>query len=56
MENETIAVVKSTSGKITLEPPVSAEVFRQIVAENLPDTPKFIVDIFSGLAENLRVE
>ncbi|MCH5203463.1 MAG: helix-turn-helix domain-containing protein [Oscillospiraceae bacterium] len=50
-----IAFGDEVSGEITLTPPITAEEFRAIVIERLPDTPKFIVDLFSWLAENMNI-
>lgn len=49
-----IAVGKEVSGEIALELPVTAEEVRAAITERLPDTPKFIVDAFSYLAENIN--
>lgn len=46
-----IAVGKDVSGEIALELPVTAEEVRTAITERLPDTPKFIVDAFSSMAE-----
>ena len=50
----TIAIGSSVSGEITLQPPVTADYFRKIVNENLPDTPEFIVDFFASFAGSLE--
>lgn len=55
MANGTIAIGDIVNGEITLTPPISAEEFRAIVTERLPNTPKFIVDMFSWLAENMTI-
>lgn len=52
----TIAIGDSVSGDIMLNPPVSAEDFRAIVAERLPNTPQFIIDFFARAAETLHIE
>lgn len=53
--NGIIAVGDAVTGEITLTPPIPAEEFRAIVTERLPDTPKFIVDMFAWLAENINI-
>ncbi|MCH5207686.1 MAG: helix-turn-helix domain-containing protein [Oscillospiraceae bacterium] len=52
--NGVIAVGGAMTGEIVLTAPVSADEFRAIVTERLPDTPKFIVDMFAWFAENLE--
>lgn len=47
-----IAVGGKTDGEICLPLPVSAEEFKAAVQSRLPNTPKFIVDLFSWWAEN----
>ena len=53
--NGTIAVGDRVNGEITLTPPISAEEFRALVMERLPNTPKFIADMFAWFAESLEV-
>ena len=46
-----IAIGKESSGEIAFNLPVTAEEVKSAITERLPDTPKFIVDTFSSLAE-----
>ncbi|MDE7192701.1 MAG: helix-turn-helix transcriptional regulator [Oscillospiraceae bacterium] len=48
-----IAIGKETSGEITVNLPVTAEEVRAIITERLPNTPKFIVDSLSSIAEHI---
>ncbi len=50
-----IALGKKASGEITFSGAVSAEDFRAAITSRLPNTPKFIVDLFSRLAENVSL-
>lgn len=49
-----IAVGKNVSGEIAFELPVTAEEVRAAIMERLPNTPKFIADAFSFIAENIN--
>lgn len=49
-----IAIGKQPSGEIAINLPVVAEDIRAIITERLPDTPKFIVDSFSAMAEAIN--
>ncbi len=54
--NGVIALGKRVSGEITFRGAVSAEEFRAAIMSRLPNTPKFIADIFSRLAENITLK
>lgn len=49
-----IALGKDTAGEIQLHLPITADEFRAVVESRLPNTPKFIVDLFSLFAENVE--
>lgn len=49
-----IAIGENVEGKCVITEAVSQEEFRAAAANYLPDTPKFIVDIFAQLAEKLQ--
>ncbi len=51
-----VAVGKETVGEIELHLPITAEEFRSVVESRLPNTPKFILDMFSWFARNMRVD
>lgn len=51
-----IAVGDEADGEIVLNLPVTAEEFRAAVMARLPNTPRFIVDLLSAIAENLTVD
>lgn len=50
-----IAFGDKASGEITFDGAVSAEEFRAAIESRLPNTPKFIADMFSWLAENVTI-
>lgn len=50
-----IAVGDAVTGEITIAPPIPAEEFRAIVTERLPNTPKFILDMFGWFVENMEL-
>lgn len=52
----TIAIGDSVDGEITMQIPVTAEDVRAAILSRLPNTPKFIVDMFSKFAESMNVE
>lgn len=54
--NGIIAFGEKASGEITFECAVSAEEFRAAINSRLPNTPKFITDLFSWLAENVSIK
>lgn len=45
--------IKSSTGEIVFGSEVTAEEFRAAVTSRLPDTPKFVVDLFSWFAKNV---
>lgn len=47
--------IKSSTGEIVFGSGVAAEEFRAAVMSRLPNTPKFVVDLFSWFAENVSV-
>lgn len=47
--------VESSTGEVVFGSAVSAEEFRAAVASHLPDTPKFVTDLFSWLANNVSL-
>ena len=49
----TIAIGDNVDGEYVVTQSISQSDFRAAVAQYLPDTPKFIVDLFAQLAENL---
>ncbi len=49
-----ISLGKDTAGEIQLHLPITADEFRAVVESRLPNTPKFIVDLFSLFAENVE--
>lgn len=51
-----IAVGDEVDGEIVFHPPVTAEEFRAAVMTRLPNTPKFIVDLFSWIVESLSLD
>lgn len=46
--------LKSSTGELVFGSGVAAEEFRAAVMSRLPNTPKFVVDLFSWLASNVR--
>lgn len=46
--------LKSSTGEIVFGSGVAAEEFRAAVMSRLPNTPKFVIDLFSWLASNVR--
>ncbi len=50
-----VVLGKETLGEIEMHLPITAEEFRAAVESRLPDTPKFIVDLFSWFAENVEM-
>lgn len=51
-----IALGKKASGEITFNGNVSAEEFKAAISSRLPNTPNFISDIFSRLAEIISIK
>ena len=51
-----IALGKKASGEITFSGAVSAEEFKAAITSRLPNTPKFVTDLFSRLAENVTLK
>ena len=51
--NGIIALGDTANGEITFNGNVPAEQFREVITSKLPNTPKFVVDLFSWLAENV---
>lgn len=51
-----IALGNKASGEIVFNGPVSFEEFRAAIESRLPNTPKFITDLFSWLAENVSIK
>lgn len=51
-----IAVGETAEGEIALTLPVTVEEFRAAVASRLPNTPKFVVNIFEKIVQNLTIE
>lgn len=51
-----IALGDKASGEITFNGAVSFEEFKAVIERRLPNTPKFIVDLFSWLAENISIK
>ena len=51
-----IAIGDATGGEIELTPPISAEEVRTLIHTRLPDTPRFIADIFVDLAQSLTIK
>lgn len=51
--NGIVALGEKASGEITFIGNVPADEFRTAIESRLPNTPKFIVDLFSRLAENV---
>lgn len=49
-----IALGKETSGEIQLHLPITADEFRAVVESRLPNTPKFVTDLFSWFAANME--
>lgn len=49
-----IALGKDTAGEIQLHLPITADEFRAVIERRLPNTPKFIVDLFSWFAGNVE--
>lgn len=47
-----IALGKDTAGEIQLHLPITADEFRAVVESRLPNTPKFVTDMFSWFAGN----
>ncbi|MDE6733554.1 MAG: helix-turn-helix domain-containing protein, partial [Oscillospiraceae bacterium] len=54
--NGIVALGEKASGEITFIGAVSAEEFRAAIEQRLPNTPKFIVNLFSRLAENVSIK
>lgn len=54
--NGVIALGDKASGEIVYNGAVSYEEFRAAIEQRLPDTPKFIADLFSLLAENVSIK
>ena len=50
-----VVLGKETLGEIEMHLPVTSEEFRAAVESRLPNTPKFIVDFFSWVAENVEL-
>lgn len=50
-----IALGKKASGEITFSGAVSTEDFRAAIMSRLPNTPKFVTDLFSWFAENVSI-
>ena len=50
-----VVLGKETLGEIEMHLPVTSEEFRAAVESRLPNTPRFIVDFFSWLAENVEL-
>lgn len=51
--NGIIALGEKANGELVFNGAVPADEFRAAIESRLPDTPKFIVDLFSWLAENV---
>ncbi len=51
-----IAIGDATGGEIELTPPISVEEVRTLIHTRLPDTPRFIADIFVDLAQSLTIK
>lgn len=49
-----IALGEDTAGEIQLHLPITADEFRAVVESRLPNTPKFVTDLFSWFAENVE--
>ena len=49
-----IALGKDTAGEIQLHLPITADEFRAVVESRLPNTPKFVTDMFSWFAGNVE--
>lgn len=49
-----VTLGKDTAGEIQLHLPITADEFRAAVESRLPNTPKFITDMFSWFAENVE--
>ncbi len=49
-----VALGKDTAGEIQLHLPITADEFGAAVTSRLPNTPKFITDMFSWFAENVE--
>lgn len=56
LANGIIAVGESAEGEIVFGLPVNIEEFRAAVLSRLPNTPKFILNLLSTIAEHLNVE
>ncbi len=54
--NGIVAVGENADGEIALNIPVTAEQVRAAILSRLPNTPRFIVELFSKFAESLSVE
>lgn len=54
--NGIITLGKRTSGEIQLHLPITADEFRAVVESRLPNTPKFVVDLFSWFAESMVLD
>ena len=50
-----VVLGKDTLGEIEMHLPITAEEFRAAVESRLPNTPRFIVDMFSFLAEHIEM-
>lgn len=49
-----VALGKDVSAEVTLHLPITADEFRAAVGSRLPNTPGFVVDLFSWFAENVE--
>ena len=54
--NGIIALGEKASGEITFNGPIPADRFRAAIESRLPNTPKFIRDLFSWFAENVTTK
>lgn len=50
-----VVLGKETIGEIEMHLPITSEEFRAAIESRLPNTPKFIVNFFSWLAENVEI-
>lgn len=50
-----VVLGKETLGEVEMHLPITAAEFRTAVESRLPDTPKFIVDLFSWFAEHVEM-
>lgn len=51
-----VALGKTVKGEIAFDAPIAAEDFKAVIMSRLPNTPKFVADILSWLAENVSFE